>query len=115
MKRSRKILLVIGALLATLAGLFLLVRLPDIPVPSRGAVLEHVTVVNPGRDRRPNQAITIVGSRIASIGESRNPGAAQLYALPGLIDMHVHHPFASGLAGISGDTRLFDILFLAHG
>jgi imidazolonepropionase-like amidohydrolase len=100
-----------------LIGIAWVARFPVVAVPARGAVLRNVTVVNPGHGRRVNQTVTIRGSTIDSIvdAEGSGGGAQRLFALPGLIDMHVHHPFASGVAGVSGDIRLFDLLFLAHG
>jgi imidazolonepropionase-like amidohydrolase len=75
-------------------------RPPVVEVPSQGFVLHDVTVVNPGMDRKVRQSVTVKGSTIADIssfeslrpeidGGSRYAGA---YALPGLIDMHVHFP-----------------------
>ncbi|MGH7823400.1 MAG: amidohydrolase family protein, partial [Candidatus Binatia bacterium] len=40
-----------------------------------------------------------------------DPAFAGAYVLPGLVDMHVHHP--PGMAVL--DTQLFALLFLAHG
>jgi hypothetical protein len=91
--------------------------LPALPVPSPGAILANVTVVNPGIGRRGHQTITIVGDTILSVDDlddsERASGAQQLagrYVLPGLIDMHVHRPEYSLL-----DTRLFVMLYLLHG
>ena len=92
--------------------------LPRTKVPPQGAVLKDVTIVNPGLNERSHQTIVIRGGRIESISDTpadRIDSRRVRYALPGLIDMHAHHPLASGLAAISGDARLFDILFLAHG
>src|SRR5260370_29974275 len=107
----------VGLLGLALVGIAWVARFPAVEVPARGAVLPNVTVVNPGLGRRANQTVTIKGSTIDSIADADGAGgcAHRLFALPGLIDMHVHHPFAAGVAGASGDIRLFCLLFLAHG
>ncbi|HKA52678.1 MAG TPA: amidohydrolase family protein, partial [Candidatus Binatia bacterium] len=97
------------------AGVFAL-RSPTLAVPSQGLVLSEVTVINPGRDRRAKQTVSVEGEKIARIVDSTAQGAAATttrrfvgaYVLPGLIDMHVH--FAS-----YPDRDLFALLFLDHG
>ncbi len=74
-----------------------------------------VTVLNPGLDRRAGQILTVQDGQIASIAADapagRESGAttpfAGAYALPGLIDMHVHN--------VAGEWELFGLLFLMHG
>lgn len=88
-------------------------------VPSQGLVLRAVTVVNPGLDRRLQQTLTVRGEHIESIvdavpGEVAPEATARFagaYVLPGLIDMHVHHPAAIAV----GETQLFSLLYLEHG
>jgi adenine deaminase len=85
-------------------------------VPERDVVLAGVTMANPGLERREGQRITIQGSTIASISaDVDRPAVAHqypgTYVLPGLIDMHVHHPPARAVL----DTQLFALLYLAHG
>jgi hypothetical protein len=93
-----------GALLAGAVVAVLIVLWPPAPlvVPQQDFALVGVTIVNPGRGRKPNQRIQIHAGRIKSITDDspvlpdspdvhRYTGA---YVLPGLIDMHVHHPAA---------------------
>lgn len=114
-------LLVAVAVLVALAAVVVLTLRPPAPLTAvqDGLVLAGVTVVNPGIGRRVAQRITIHGSMIESISGD-NPGAADspdthrypgAYVLPGLIDMHVHHPPARAVA----DVQLFGLMHLAHG
>jgi hypothetical protein len=89
-----------------------------LPVAPRGVLLHDVTVVQPGAGRYPGQRIVVEGGRIAEMGPAEGaapPDAAGdlsgLYALPGLIDMHVHFPPDTGLR----QTEIFAFLFLLHG
>ena len=53
-----------------------------------------VTAVNPMRDRRTNARIDISGDAIAA-GDTPGPASHDFtgcFALPGLVDMHVHLP-----------------------
>jgi len=77
--------------------------------------------VNPGQTPWPGVTIVIQGSRIKAISSRslehsvrRSFGLRQYrgaYVLPGLIDLHVHHPPAAAEL----DIRLFELLYLAHG
>ena len=117
---------------AVAAGLFLWrTLLPPAPlaVPAQGAVLERVTVVQPGEGRVRAMRIVIEGGRIASMGPpptefatpphresgaGAEPGPDELvgaFALPGLIDMHVHFPPDTGLR----QGEIFAFLMLLHG
>ena len=112
--------LFIGGLLLVLlvVGVWIAFQPPILEVPSqRRLVFSNVTVVNPDRDRRVRQTLTVQDDRIESVipydsarGASGAPGGfAGSYVLPGLIDMHVHH------GSWVGDRELFGLLFLAHG
>ena len=112
----------IGAALLVILLVALLVALqPPRPlrVPQQGVTLADVTVVNPGSGRRAHQTIHAAASIIESITDyspitDTAPDArryAGSYVLPGLIDMHVHHP----LARLPTDIKLFDVLHLAYG
>jgi hypothetical protein len=84
-------------------------------VPDPGVVLADVTVVNPGAGRREHQTVVVRGGRIDSIAETgpleeRGPYTGA-FVLPGLVDLHVHHPPGFALA----ERELFALLFLAHG
>jgi hypothetical protein len=101
------------------AGAFLLWRalMPPAPLalPEQGLVLANVTVVQPGEARLPERRVRIEGNRIVEIAPAS--GAAEdaefvgAYALPGLIDMHVHFPPDAGLR----QEEIFAFLFLRHG
>ncbi len=104
------------ALLVLLAGAVFLWRslLPPAPlaVPDRGAVLERVTLVQPGEGRRADRRVVIEGARIDEIGPATGTDElAGAFALPGLIDMHVHFPPDSGLR----QSEIHTFLFLLHG
>src|SRR5437879_413797 len=94
------IVIIIVLVAVIIAGMFTL-RPPTLAVPDQGLVLLDVTVINPGRERQPKQALTVKGEKIARISESNAQASAGMntrrfagaYVLPGLIDMHVH--FAS--------------------
>jgi imidazolonepropionase-like amidohydrolase len=120
----RRILRGAGVGAALLVGLgaavVLALRPPaSLAVPPQGAVLADVTVVDPGHGRRAHQTIRVAGSVIASI--SREPAARDDpaeprrhrggYVLPGLIDLHVHHPPGA----LATDVKAFDLLHLAYG
>jgi imidazolonepropionase-like amidohydrolase len=103
-----------SAALAALAGsTWLCAGGPHVAEP--GVTLAGLTVVNPGEGREPDRSIEVRGDRIARISSAPLPGASQAYAgsfaLPGLVDLHVHHPPALAI----GQRELFDLLFLAHG
>jgi imidazolonepropionase-like amidohydrolase len=91
-------------------------------VPGKGAVLADVTVINPGSNRLFHQIVTVRGSTIESIADvSPNSGMspharryAGSYVLPGMIDMHVHHPAAPPLGDPIG-FRQYVLLFLTYG
>jgi hypothetical protein len=108
--------LLAGALVAVMILLWppspLVVRQQDFAIAG-------VTIVNPGRGQKSNQRIQIHAGRIKSItanvpGLPYSPDVhryAGAYVLPGLIDMHVHHPAAVQ----AFDVRLFELLYLAYG
>jgi imidazolonepropionase-like amidohydrolase len=118
----RVLWLIAGAIaigVALVIALVVILRPPTTSVPARGVRLSHVTIVNPGSGRRSEQTITVDGDQVRSIKDS-SPGDdadgpatrwAGMYVLPGLIDMHVHHPPGFAVA----DTRLFALLYLGHG
>lgn len=102
------------AVAAAAAGLFWLLRPPaGLAMPPRGAILDGVTVIEPGRGRADGRRIVVEGGRIAAVEAARGDGGPWqgLYVTPGLVDMHVHFPPAS----LGGQTELFALLYLAHG
>lgn len=104
------------ALAAGLAGVGLLAALrpPQPTVPPRGAVLDGVTLVQPGEGRLASRRLRIEGDRIAAVeadsGDASGPFAGA-FVLPGLVDLHVHHPPPIAV----GERELFAALFLRHG
>jgi imidazolonepropionase-like amidohydrolase len=90
----------------------------DLPPPSarpQGRYdIAGVTVINPLRERPQGATIEIRDGSIASISErpaARQSEFAGLFALPGLVDMHVHLPPDNALKLTSGAC----LLYLAHG
>jgi hypothetical protein len=98
---------------------------PILDVPEQGVVLHDITVVNPGKERLANMRLTVKGARIQDISPSdANPNRSPIqpqyagqYALPGLIDMHVHYPILpSKLIPSTFDlAEIFAPLFLSYG
>lgn len=114
--RAARAVLAVGLVLLLFGGwLRFELEPPAMRVPSPESRLAGVTVVEPGRPARPDQTIVIERGRIVSIEATQRDESAGVYAghfvLPGLIDMHVHHPPDT----ILGDVELFGMLFLAHG
>lgn len=89
---------------------------PRLAVPDRNdLVLADVTIVEPAVARRTGRTVVVHGGRIARVAagrpdEPRGPFAGT-FVLPGLVDLHVHHPPRWAL----GERELFALLFLAHG
>ena len=107
--------LVVALLLVVAAGAGLwwaLLPPAPTPPPARGVVLADVTLVQPGEGRLAGRRVVVEGGVIRSIGPAEGTDAlAGVFALPGLVDMHVHFPPAMPL----GQTELFSLLYLAHG
>jgi len=105
------------ALVLAVALLLLAWSLPPPPaaVPPRGAALSGLVVVEPGGARRSGVTLVVDGDRIASLDADASAAASSQYAgrylLPGLVDLHVHHPPAAAV----GERELFALLFLAYG
>jgi imidazolonepropionase-like amidohydrolase len=118
-KRVRTLLLGAAALLAVvgLLRIGLALRPPHLLVVPPMPVLADLTLINPGRDRRPHQVVTIRDGHIESISDDdrqRRPPSQRIfagrYALPGLIDLQVRRlPTAAHL------RRLFGIYWLNAG
>lgn len=107
---------VVVVLLVAAVGLFVWrrARLPvALSMPPQGAVLDGVTIVNPGDPPQPGQRVVVEGGRIVRIEASAAASGpyAGKYVLPGLTDMHVHMPLNMRM----GQAELFGFLFLAHG
>jgi len=73
-----------------------------------------VTVINPMHGRRAGATIEISGGSITGISDAQTPlpsGFAGCFALPGLVDMHVHLPPDNALKLTQGAA----LLYLRHG
>lgn len=107
-----------GLLFIALAfsALWLALRPPTTPVPERrDLVLRGGTRIDPGRERAVGDVAVREGRLVLSPSEKAR-GAEVIdvsgaYLLPGLVDLHVHHPPVVWV----GHADLFDLLFLAHG
>jgi len=108
---------VAGVVLAVLiARVALSLRPPSLAVPLEWTALTGVTIINPGRDRRDNQTLTMRDGRIESITD-RVPDAQlrvrahafeHRYVLPGLIDMDVRRmPSVEHLQALFGAFFLY--------
>ncbi len=86
----------------------------DVP-PQQDIIFSNVTIVNPGQQLLKNQSIVINAGRIKDIRAFRpddpKPLCDNCFAMPGLIDAHVHTPPAV----VIGNQALFALLYLAHG
>jgi imidazolonepropionase-like amidohydrolase len=110
---------ILGAVLAVLivaaAAIYWLLTPPaPLPVPERGGRFDHVTVIQPGENRLANQTLTVADARITTIAPSHSPQRgpyAGMFVLPGLVNMHAHHPPQN----IPVPRDLFPLLFLMHG
>lgn len=107
--------LLAALLLGCCVGLWFAFRLPPpLAASKRGALLSRVTIVAPGEARIAGRSIIIRGGKIANIlpavARESDP-LAGAYALPGLVDAHVHLP----PRGLPGQTALHAFLFLRHG
>src|SRR5712692_5186109 len=107
--------IIFAVVVAVIGAGVIVLRPPVLTVPRQGLTLADVTVVNPGRDRRPKPTLTVQGEKITRISDNtaRESAGTQTdrfagaYVLPGLIDMHVYFS--------PPDRNLFALLFLAHG
>ena len=110
---------ILGGTLAVLvvvaAAIYWLLQPPaPLPVPERGGRFDHVTVIQPGENRLADQTLTVADTRITTIAPSHSPQRgpfAGMFVLPGLVNMHAHHPPQN----IPVPRDLFPLLFLMHG
>jgi hypothetical protein len=103
-RRGRIVRNIIVLLVVVGIGAWITVRVsvsPPRPVtpPGRDLVLTGLTIVNPGLDRNTGQTIVVRDGRISKISGVVPADAGIVagrytgyFALPGLIDMHVHTP-----------------------
>jgi imidazolonepropionase-like amidohydrolase len=122
----RRVAVIGTGFIIALAALWHLLRPPHVAVPGSSVALHDVTVVNPGAGRRTVRTLQVRDGRIAWLGdagvapragvdpESGSEDTARYagaFVLPGLINMHVHHPPRTPF----GDVELASLLFLVHG
>jgi len=105
--------IVFGLLFSSLVGCF---SAPDLPVPAReDVIISGVTILNPSTTRRLDHSIVIRDGRIREVRPRLASDPASIcidcYAVPGLIDVHVHTPPRI----VAGNQELFALLYLAHG
>lgn len=89
---------------------------PDLPIPAReDAIITGVTIINPSAIRLADHSIVVRDGFIREMRPRRasdpDPICVDCYAVPGLIDAHVHTPPRIVL----GNQQLFALLYLAHG
>jgi cytosine/adenosine deaminase-related metal-dependent hydrolase len=76
--------------------------------------LAGLTIINPMHERRAAARIELANGRIAGLSDTSteaSSGFAGCFALPGLVDMHVHLPPGNALKLTQGAA----LLYLAHG
>ncbi len=96
-------------------GLFVLLT-PPLPmrIPVQGASFSNVEIIQPGQWRRERASIVVENSTISEITDyaSVNPAEADVrFVLPGLVNMHVHHPPSA----LPVPRQLFPLMFLMNG
>ncbi len=106
----------VAVLTAGFAALFWALLPPDIAAPPRtDRIISGVTVFNPGIGRLANATIVIHDGRIVAVRARMASDPAPIcpgcFAMPGLIDAHVHTPPWIAL----GNQRLFALLDLEYG
>jgi imidazolonepropionase-like amidohydrolase len=89
---------------------------PTLPTPPQASlVISGVTVINPGVARLEDRSLVLRAGRIAAVrprAEGDPPPLCEgCFAVPGLIDAHVHTPPRIAI----GNQDLFALLYLAHG
>ncbi len=89
---------------------------PDLtPPPQSDIVISGVTIINPGVERLVDRTVIIHDGRIFSVrprlADDPPPLCPGCFAIPGLIDAHVHTPPRIAF----GNQRLFALMYLAYG
>lgn len=118
--KARTLVLIGLVLFASIIALLVFVnalQLPKAKVAERtGRTISGVTIVRPGQGHLENHSLTFDQGLIQEIAPTDASEVSDLehlsgaYALPGLVDMHVHH-----MPDIARLTQLWDLLFIAHG
>jgi len=89
---------------------------PVLQIPPRNdVIISGVTVINPESDRFVDYSIVVRAGVIREVRPRKssdpNPICADCFAIPGLIDAHVHTPPRIAV----GNQQLFALLYLAYG
>lgn len=95
---------------------FKLLLPPQINIPAKAdQMITGVTVLNPGSPTLENHTIVVKGGRITEIRPTRTDDDPSIcsgcFAVPGLIDAHVHTPPKIAF----GNQELFSLLYLKYG
>ena len=101
---------------AVLIGLYLALQPPKLSVPKQtDHTISNLTIWNPGSEVVTQQAIQITDGVITDIRPSRDGDPVSIFddcfAMPGLIDAHVHTPPSLAI----GNRELFSLLYLKYG
>ncbi len=105
-----------GALIASLGVLYLAIQPPKLVVPERTDLkLGNLTIWNPGSEVVASQTMHISDGLIHKIEPSEpddtNTICDGCFAMPGLIDAHIHTPPKIAI----GNQDLFSLLYLQYG
>ena len=106
----------VGALIVSVGLLYAAIQPPKISVPERTELkLGNLTIWNPGSDVVPSQTLHISDGIIHKIAPSQPNDVTTIcegcFAVPGLIDAHVHTPPKIAI----GNQELFSLLYLKYG
>jgi len=104
------------ALIAVSIFLYIAIQPPKLPVPKKqDLTLSNITIWNPGSNIIAGQTIKISEGIITDNKQSQlnefNSICDDCYAMPGLIDAHVHTPPSLAI----GNQELFSLLYLQYG
>jgi len=106
----------LAALCVALAYIYAALQPPKLAVPpQKNLTLSNLTIWNPGSDKMVSQTLNIKDGLITDIRPSQGSDTAGFcdgcFAMPGLIDAHVHTPPSIAI----GNRELFSLLYLRHG
>jgi len=104
------------ALIAFFSCLYVAIQPPKLQVPQKTDItLSNLTIWNPGSESVARQTLKISDGVIIDIevskADTQNTICDGCYAMPGLIDAHVHTPPSLAI----GNQELFSLLYLQYG
>jgi hypothetical protein len=117
LKRAVLILLsILTVATITIVAIYIAILPPSLPVPQqKDWVLSNVTIWNPGHDTIEQQTLSVSDGLIAALEPSQPDEPVSIcdgcFAVPGLIDAHIHSPPKLAI----GNQELFSLLYLNHG